>query len=215
MLPIGRPRRFLEIGTGSGVMAGHFGSDPLFEVVSVDVVDERVVEDGYEFRLVDGVILPFDNASFDVVVSNHVIEHVGEPDNQLTHLREIERVMSQSGVGYLAVPNRWALIEPHFRLPFLSWVPESWRSGYVRAFRKGDHYDCRPVGYRELNRMLGEAGLGFEHLEVEAVRLIGESERAGFLSTTARRIPNSLLAPLQPVSPTLVCKLFPTAGPAR
>jgi SAM-dependent methyltransferase len=213
--PSADTRRFLEIGTGSGVMAGHFGSDLMLDVVSVDVVDERVVEDGYEFRLVDDVILPFDDASFDVVVSNHVIEHVGASDNQLTHLREINRVMSHSGVGYLAVPNRWALIEPHFGLPFLSWLPESWRSGYVRASRKGNDYDVRPLGYRELNRMLGEAGLGFEHLEVEAVRLMGESERAGFLSTTARHIPNSLLAPLEPVSPTLVCKLFHTAGVTR
>jgi SAM-dependent methyltransferase len=193
-------------------MAGHFGSDPLLEVVSVDVVDERVVEDGYEFQLVDDVLLPFDDASFDVVVSNHVIEHVGARDSQLTHLKEIHRVIAPSGVGYLALPNRWALIEPHFRLPFLSWVPESWRSGYLGAFRKGDHYDCRPLGYRELNRMLREAGLGFEHLEVEALRLVGETEDAGILATAASRVPDSLLAAIKPISPTLVCRLFPDSG---
>jgi SAM-dependent methyltransferase len=193
-------------------MAGHFGSDPLLEVVSVDVVDERVVEDGYEFQLVDDVLLPFDDASFDVVVSNHVIEHVGARDSQLTHLKEIHRVIAPSGVGYLALPNRWALIEPHFRLPFLSWAPESWRSGYLGAFRKGDHYDCRPLGYRELNRMLREAGLGFEHLEVEALRLVGETEDAGILATAASRVPDSLLAAIKPISPTLVCRLFPDSG---
>jgi len=195
-------------------MAGHFGSDPLLEVVSVDVVDERVVKNGYEFQLVDDVVLPFDDASFDVVVSNHVIEHVGARDSQLTHLKEIHRVMAASGVGYLALPNRWALIEPHFRIPFLSWLPESWRSRYLGAFRKGDHYDCRPLGYRELNQMLRNAGLGFEHLEVEALRMVGETEEASILATGASRVPDSLLAAIKPISPTLVCVLFPDNGPS-
>src|SRR3546814_9833619 len=68
-------------------------------------------------------LLPFADDSFDVVLSNHVIEHVGEQPEQLAHLSELRRVLTPGGIGYLAVPNRWMLVEPHYRLAFLSWWP--------------------------------------------------------------------------------------------
>jgi SAM-dependent methyltransferase len=48
-------------------------------------------------------LLPFPARSFDVVLSNHVIEHVL---NQRLHLGEIRRVLADRGVCYLATPNR-------------------------------------------------------------------------------------------------------------
>jgi 2-polyprenyl-3-methyl-5-hydroxy-6-metoxy-1,4-benzoquinol methylase len=53
----------------------------------VDVNDERIITSGYAFTQVTGTLLPFPDTSFDVVISNHVIEHVGEPPEQLAHLR--------------------------------------------------------------------------------------------------------------------------------
>ena len=37
----------------------------------------------------------------------------------MKHLREIRRVLRRDGLAYLAVPNRWALVEPHYRLALL------------------------------------------------------------------------------------------------
>ena len=62
-------------------------------------------------EVTQGVELPFDDARFDVVISNHVIEHVGDEAAQHAHLREIRRVMKADGSAYLAVPNRWMLTE--------------------------------------------------------------------------------------------------------
>src|SRR5688572_24902478 len=66
----------LEIGTGGGIitslLAERVGAGGA--VSSVDVDDLRTITEGYEFRLVDGVELPFDDDRFDVVVSNHTIE---------------------------------------------------------------------------------------------------------------------------------------------
>ena len=159
----------LEIGTGSGAMAEHFAATGRFVVASVDVVDVRVAKDGYDFSLIEGTKLPFPDGSFDVVVSNHVLEHVGERADQSSHMREIARVLRSDGVAYLATPNRWTLLEPHFRLPLLSWLPRRLSDPYVRMSGRGDHYDCRPVGPIVLSHLIGGSGLLGRHAEVEAV----------------------------------------------
>lgn len=46
----------------------------------------------------------------DVILTNHVIEHVGEYESQLEHLNEIKRLL-KNGIAYLAVLNKWMLIE--------------------------------------------------------------------------------------------------------
>ena len=66
-----------------------------------------------------------------------MIEHVGDESAQLHHLAELRRVLSKAGIGYLAVPNRWMVVEPHYRIAFLSWLPRGWRSPYLRLLGKG------------------------------------------------------------------------------
>lgn len=73
--------------------------------------------------------LPFPDDSFDFVVSNAVIEHVGGPDGARAMIVESERV---ARLGYLhTTPNRWFPIEPHLMIPLLHWLPEPARQ---RAF---------------------------------------------------------------------------------
>lgn len=150
----------LEIGTGSGAIAAAFVEEvgPTGSVTAVDVADERQVTEGFRFISVTGAGLPFQPNSFDVVISNHVMEHVGARPVQLLHLREIARVLRCDGVGYLAVPNRWALLEPHFRLWLLSWLPKRCRSAYVRLMRRGTHYDCEPPGPWAVRKLMSDAG---------------------------------------------------------
>lgn len=205
-----QPMRLLEIGTGSGGIAHWFAMQPELrcEVSAVDICDNRQVHDGYAFQLVQGVELPFDDASFDVVISNHVIEHVGDAQAQARHLAEIRRVMKPGGMGYLAVPNRWMLVEPHFRLPFLSWLPLPLSHAYVRAAGKGSHYDCRPLTRGSLERLLTRSQMYFEHLCVPALRLAFEIERPRTLAARAlRRLPDRLIATGAALIPTLIYRL--------
>ncbi|MEW6169718.1 MAG: class I SAM-dependent methyltransferase [Pseudomonadota bacterium] len=91
-----QPVRLLEIGAGSGGVAHYFGTHPDLQcsVTAVDVCDNRVVRDAYEYLEVTDVELPFGSDSFDVVISNHVIEHVGDTHAQRKHLAEIHRPSS-------------------------------------------------------------------------------------------------------------------------
>lgn len=207
-----RPIRMLEVGTGSGGIAHYFGTHPKLncKVDAVDVHDNRLVTEGYRYHQVLDTQLPFADESFDVVLTNHVIEHVGDANAQSSHLAEVHRVMKPSGVGYLAVPNRWMLTEPHFKLKFLSWWPHSWRTPYLRMMRKGDVYDCEPLQMRQLERMLDTAGFRYRNLCVEAWRMTLEIEQEHSLGARMlRATPDAMLAPLRRIIPTLIYRFEP------
>ena len=149
----------LDVGTGSGTIASYFVGR-VASLQSVDVVDERTDQD-FAFQVIQSEALPFEDESFDVVISNHVIEHTND---QSLHLQEIARVLRPGGVCYLAAPNRYALLEPHFRLPLLSWLSPTFRDRYVRIAGKGERYDVQPVTNRLLRSLATNAGLSIMEL---------------------------------------------------
>jgi ubiquinone/menaquinone biosynthesis C-methylase UbiE len=207
--------RLLEIGCGSGVIAHYFAvhSSLKCHVSAVDVLDQRVEKDNYHFEVVQGSQLPFDDASFDVVISNHVIEHVGDSAQQLTHLSEIRRVMKPMGSGYLAVPNRWMLTEPHYQLPFLSWLPANLRSPYLRISGKGTHYDCRPLSARSFEKLARAAGLFATSLVLPALsEVLGKEAHSPLLSSAVSLVPTAILERFAAFSPTLIFLLRKDQG---
>jgi 2-polyprenyl-3-methyl-5-hydroxy-6-metoxy-1,4-benzoquinol methylase len=111
-------RTLLDIGTGNGEISYYIGEE--FEVTSVDVVDQRQISDGYMFICLEGDRLPFPDQSFDIIVSNHIIEHV---TNANQHLAEIARLVRDNGLVYLATPNRLWPWEVHYQIPLLHYLP--------------------------------------------------------------------------------------------
>ena len=205
------PLSLLEIGTGAGGIANYFGTHPSgrFTVDAVDVVDNRLVTEGYAYTQVTNTQLPFPDRSFDVVLTNHVIEHVGDAAAQLAHLTEIRRVLKADGVCYLAVPNRWMLVEPHYQLIFLSWLPPTWRSPYLRASGKGSEYDCRPLQPGQLERMLASCSFRFRNICVDALRATFEIERSGTRSAALlAKLPDGFLQPMSGLIPTLIYRIW-------
>lgn len=205
-----QPIRLLEVGTGSGGIAHYFGTHPIlrYEVSAVDVCDNRLVCDGYKFQLVKGTCLPFEDESFDMVLTNHVIEHVGDAEAQAHHLAEVRRVMKLDGVGYLAVPNRWMLVEPHYKLVFLSWLPHAWRTTYLRSMGKGEIYDCEPMQMKPLERMLDKAGFRHCNICIPALRATLEIERPdSMMARLIRVVPDACISPFKRIIPTLIYRI--------
>jgi glycosyltransferase involved in cell wall biosynthesis/SAM-dependent methyltransferase len=195
----------LDIGAGSGVIAASLAErvGPKGRVVAVDLHDQRVVSEGYEFVPVTDTTLPFDSESFDLVVSNHVLDHVGGRREKTHHLEEIRRVLRPGAACYLAVANRWVLVEPHFRLPFLSWLPARLRTPYVRAARRGEAYDCDLPARGEVLDLVRRAGFDYEELELEALTGLAELEGAA-LPRAVSRVPPRALRAVLPIFPTVV-----------
>ncbi len=82
----------------------------------------RLAGTGIESLLTDGNTVPLPDASFDVIFSVHVIEHVVSPP---AYLSEIARLLKPDGVVLLSCPNRLWPSEPHAQLPLLSYLPVS------------------------------------------------------------------------------------------
>ncbi|HEX5370959.1 MAG TPA: class I SAM-dependent methyltransferase [Dehalococcoidia bacterium] len=159
-------RDVLDVGTGSGFIASAL-AQRAGSFLSVDVNDERLIRD-FDFLQVESERLPCSDETCDVVVSNHVIEHVND---QRLHLQEVARVLRPDGLCYLATPNRWRIVEPHFKLPFLSWLPPRLRDPYVRLTDRGDWFDVQPLTYGGIDDLAASAGLTCTDLTPEMVAL--------------------------------------------
>lgn len=207
--------RVLDVGCGNGVIARELARavGPSGAVFAVDVVDQRTTSEGYQFERVSDTTLPFGDRSFDIVVSNHCIEHVGDRRDQLDHLAEVERVLRPGGICYLAVPNRWTLVEPHFRLPFLSWVPKPIASTVVRVAGRGTDYDCNIPGSSSLAWLVSQAGLEFREITAGALPLIEEIERPSGLKKLLLQMSPALAGRLEALMPTRMYILRRRTGP--
>ena len=71
--------------------------------------------------LYDGDHLPLPAATFDVIDSIQVIEHVENPQ---LYIDELLRVMKPGAVCLLEWPNRLYYREQHTRVPFIHWLPK-------------------------------------------------------------------------------------------
>lgn len=200
-------QKLLEIGCGAGVITSILAQEGGcgLDVHAVDVVDTRVETEGYEFRRVDGTTLPYADGQFDIVISNHVIEHVGDTGAQRNHLREIRRVLADGGIAYLAVPNRWRLVEPHFHLPLLSWLPHPLCDRYVRMTGRGERYDCNPPSHAQALGLFASTPFNVEEATVGAIReTLAIEMRPSAARAFDRWVPAALPRMLMPLMPTYV-----------
>ena len=117
----------LYFGSGSDYIAAYFSKLGFGEsgTFAVGFVDAERMSSGYQFSEVLGTKLPFPDGRFDFIISNHVIKQIAGRE-QHTHLAEIGRCLRDNGKLYIAVPNRWGLIDAHYRLPFLGGCRGSW-----------------------------------------------------------------------------------------
>lgn len=97
-------RRVLEVGCGTGsVLAEMVRRGVGSEHIGVDVADPRdhlhKGAESLDLRQYDGETLPFEDATFDLVVAAHVVEHVPNPR---LFLKELARVCK--GFLYIEVP---------------------------------------------------------------------------------------------------------------
>lgn len=121
--------RILEIGAGEGVMIATLrmngfdalGIEPDLESVEKSKrlflennLSEDLIYNGFAEKL------PFEDNSFDCVISYQVLEHVNDLNKTF---QEIERVLDVNGMTFNICPNYNSFYEGHYRLfmlPFMS-----------------------------------------------------------------------------------------------
>jgi SAM-dependent methyltransferase len=151
-----RSAEMLEIGTGTGVLL-HTLQARGCHVRGVELREELIEEARRWFGplpidRVSGVELPFPDASFDVVMSFDVFEHIPDSD---AHLREVKRVLRPGGAYLIQTPNKWANV-----------VFETIRWRSFTRFRE-DHCSLHTLG--ELRRRLATGGFESRAYDVPVV----------------------------------------------
>lgn len=122
--------RVLDVGAGTGAQAAALAARG-HEVTALEVASERQTWTEYQdtaaypLTFYDGTSLPFDDATFDVVFSSNVLEHVVDVQ---TLLAECQRVLPGDGRMVHVVPSAswrwWSMI---------AYYP----AGVVKVFSKG------------------------------------------------------------------------------
>lgn len=115
--------RVLDLGARSG----SFETDRAdLSIVRLDLEVPSSRRRGGAYVSGDAARMPFADASFDAVISNHSLEHFAELDRTL---REIGRVLRPGGALYVAVPDATTLTDRIYR-----WLGRG--GGHVNAFRR-------------------------------------------------------------------------------
>ena len=182
--------RVLDYGCGAGHIVKElrkrnvnaFGCDVFYEGGDRSSLIEPELYDDGVIRRMAGDNIPFDDESFDFVVTNQVMEHVDDLDGVLA---EIRRVLKPGGAVLSIFPDKGIWRECHCGIPFLHWFPKNsrFRVYYGAGFRAlgfGHHGSYKNpmqwsrsfciwldkwTHYRKLREIHSTYGKYFEYLE--------------------------------------------------
>lgn len=103
-----RSVRVLEVGGGGGFLLEELGEQGFHRLTGSDITVTALAEmsrrkHGFTVVGTDAESLPFTAASFDVVISSDVLEHLTRP---YRHLAEVHRILAPGGSYLIKTPNR-------------------------------------------------------------------------------------------------------------
>jgi ubiquinone/menaquinone biosynthesis C-methylase UbiE len=146
----------LDIGCSNGGISDNLA--PAFmNMIAVDV-DQNAIRaaegqrksSNLVYMSASGYDVPFPDESFDVIICAQVYEHVTD---QQRLAGEVKRVIRRGGFCFFSGPNRLKVIEEHYWLPFLSWLPRTLSHRYMQLAGKGRYYDAYPLFYWQIQAL--------------------------------------------------------------
>lgn len=159
---LGPDASVLDLGAGAGIVEQMNFKNLAASVCGVDL-DPRVVDNPMldEGRVANADGIPYEDARFDVVFSDNVLEHLDEP---LQVFREVARVLKPGGVFLFKTPNKW-----HYMPTIARLTPHGFHQ-YVNRLRGRAEVDTFPTRYRanclgDIKRLAVEADLLVERVE--------------------------------------------------
>jgi len=140
--------RILDYGCGGGQLATYLLLAGYKDVYGVDVNNQEMNNDfiaklGFKKRIFssyDKKQLPFENDSFDLLISQQVLEHVHNLDD---YYSEASRVLKKGGIALLDFPHKFIPYDSHAQKYFIHFFPRFLRKPLYNYFtEKGfEHYD--------------------------------------------------------------------------
>ena len=147
----------LDIGCSSGIITSSL-EDYFSMAIGIDIDQEAVqyAKDHFssprvQYLIADSMALPFRDNAIEVIICNHIYEHVPNA-NQM--MKEIYRVLKENGFCYFSAANKYMVMEGHYHLPFLSWIPKRLAHFYLKMTRKGNFYYEEHLSLRGLKQLV-------------------------------------------------------------
>ena len=149
--------KILDVGCGSGFsMEESIPKGKKFEIHGVDVTEEVITyakskRPQFNFKLAYGEELPYENNSFNAILSLDVIEHLTDP---IKALEEKKRVLCDDGFIVILVVKEH---HPLFRIIWWVWLKFKggvWHEAHLHIFDE-----------KLLNEMVDRAGLKISELK--------------------------------------------------
>lgn len=209
---VGRPTselRLVDVGCSAGGIAAAL-AERFGEVVGIDpdrpaveLARQRHARPNLRFEVGTLGELRARIGRADVLVCNHVYEHVHD---QAGLVRQLAEAIGPDGCCYFSAGNALMLIEGHYRLPFLSWLPPELGSAYLRLLGRDRVYRERHLTLWGLRRLLAPFDI-----HDYTLRVLAEPERFGAEEWRSRWLPPRALAALgravYPLIPTYLWML--------
>ena len=171
--------KILEIGSGPGKMLFEL-KKAAYKIVGCELENQYInfAKENFNLRLkkVDSEILPYQDNSFNKVVSFDVFEHI--PDSNL-HLQEVYRVLKPGGAYIFSTPNK--ILDVPFEIISL------------KSFTKYKKAHCSLQTYWSLKRLLKKNSFTCEFYSVPI--------KTDFLIKKAEKIFGKLVATILKVLP--------------
>jgi hypothetical protein len=127
---------------------------------------------GLRFIQGNGLNMPFESNSFDLVFSSAVIEHVGSFENQCKFFSECLRVSKK--YVFLTTPNRFYPMEFHTYLPLIHWLPKKMHRKILSLIGQKElalEENLNLMSKRDIKAMLahclGDSSVNFQILNVK------------------------------------------------
>ncbi|MGH7550839.1 MAG: class I SAM-dependent methyltransferase [Gemmatimonadota bacterium] len=154
-------RTVVDLGAGTGLVRSALERIAERPIVGFEI-DRAFIEDPARMAVADLLRLPVRDASIDFGIANHVYEHVADLER---FFAELKRTLAPGGRVYMTAGSRFAPIEPHYRIPTLSWWPEPVATRILRWSGRGERYDdIRFTTWRPLVETARAEGLELEDL---------------------------------------------------
>lgn len=133
----------LEVACSGGAISDYFAQN-CQSVVGIDIDEKAILwakskfkRKNLSFAVMNAQKTSFKADTFDLIICNQTYNFV---DNPHALMDEIYRILKPSGKVFFSARNKYALVEPQYKLPFLSWLPASLGRWYVKLLNKENEY---------------------------------------------------------------------------
>jgi 2-polyprenyl-3-methyl-5-hydroxy-6-metoxy-1,4-benzoquinol methylase len=173
---------------------------------AIEAARLRFGSSGVEFRLFNGQEIPFRDASFEMVVSFQVIEHIVDTASYIT---EISRVLRPDGIALFTTPNAAIRLDPGMR----PWNPFHVREYVAEDLAKVLHTNFGDVSVRGLFAADDLYRIEFERCQ--AARKSARDASTSSAITILGRMHHATAAAMKAVLPNVIVELIRSVRKAR